>query len=414
MARRRRNYSKGARGRAQYRARLKKMRASGRKFIKIGRRRHKISALLGGKRRRRSASKRRSRGKRRAARRNPLLQALGNPTRRRRRRNAWNGSPLGHSRAAKKGWATRRRRKHRGGGKRRRSAGRRRYSSRWKRGYVPGRYYSKKSIRRHRRVAAGLSKAFEGMGRLNPRRRRRKRRNGSHRRTYRRFHARRNPGFGGMGNLKSLAKQAATFGAGYLGARALGNVAGMGLGKVVGFLPAGIQSKLAPHTPLLSAIASVLLTDQATRRVAFLRKYRTPLMIGAGIQAFMTVVNQYVAPKLVATAPGLAKWVGLGAVPAYWSTPPYVEYAQGLGGMGEYVEVPPGVGLSGLMEAAGEYVEVPPGVGGIPAGYEGHRIAGAPTGMMPVPRTLSPGEAAYESQNAGDDGLFEREYGIFG
>ena len=117
---------------------------------------------------------------------------------------------------------------------------------------------------------------------MNPGRRRRRKRRSSRRRgrrahrRYGRRRYRRNPGLGGIfGGLVDLAKQALPVLAGLYGSRFL-------VAKLGGFVPVGALGALAQ--PAL-AIGAVIGLNYATRKVSFLAKHRTPLMLGAGLAA---------------------------------------------------------------------------------------------------------------------------------
>jgi hypothetical protein len=127
--------------------------------------------------------------------------------------------------------------------------------------------------------------------------------------------------------LVDLAKQALPVLAGLYGARLIAN-------KIGPRLP-GISSLGALASPVM-AVGTVLLVNFATKKIAALAKYRTGLMLGAGLAALDSLVTAF-AP---ASVKGM---LGVGDI-----------YDQA---MGEYVAVGDYIQM-GAEEELGDYIQV--------------------------------------------------------
>lgn len=156
---------------------------------------------------------------------------------------------------------------------------------------------------------------YGGALKPNPRRRRRRsHRRRRSRRSHRRYRSHRgylrNPG----GFLIDLAKKAAPVLIGLYGARLL-------VSKIGPMLP--MVGSLGTFQGPALAIGAVLLTNFATKKVAFLAKHREPLLIGVGLAALDSLVSAF-APASVKSLIGVGDmgdylavgdYVQLGAVP---------------------------------------------------------------------------------------------------
>lgn len=288
---------------------------------------------------------------------------------------------LRRSLAARKAARTRRRRSHgrrvvrkyRKGSKAARRRGRKAARTRRRRGRaMVGLFGSmgglKKNPRRRRRRKARRNPRRRRYRRnafapvlANPRRRRRRRRHNPRRRRHGRrgmlsgFRLRRNP----LGGLMAVAKAAIPVVGAMVGGRLIVN-------KLGGM----VADKLGTHAgPVLHAAMAVA-GGIAVRKVRFLSRYQSPIMIGLGVNLIEALIKAY-APLSVQAALGAAEGV----------------YDEALGGfqqdMGEYVETGEYM-ETGAEEELGEYMET--------GAYEELGAAGGSAMVAPVPtaRMLAP------------------------
>lgn len=181
-----------------------------------------------------------------------------------------------------------------------------------------------------------------------------------HRRGYRR-----NPGFfGGLGTtLKAMAKPVLAGSVGFFASRVIGNTP-----AVTNMIPESFRG----YMPVAAGFATAIATWLIGKKVSFIRKYETPIMMGAALSMVEGIVTLAVGgvPQLASVRPYVNPLAGMGddldvyeaalrgrGLQEEWGDAALLRgISASDGGVGEYIE-DPNMGEYLLDPGMGEYID---------------------------------------------------------
>jgi hypothetical protein len=245
--------------------------------------------------------------------------------------------------------------------------------------------------------------------RANPSRRRRRRSRRGHRRAHRRYghrRYRRNPG----GEVIGFLKQAVPVLLSMFGTGAAVNF--------VGPMIPGVASLGSLQGPVLST-AAFLGAGFATKKVAFLAKHRGAIMMGAGLNAFLSIIKAFAPANVKAlVGMGVGDYVQMGDYIAVGGAPPLREDFT----LSDYIAV----GGDGVSEELGMGVEEELGaveeelgndlLGGMPGGASLLKPVPSQKFVMPIParsftKQIPAATTSYDNPSQVYTGIFGGGFG---